>query len=518
MSEEKVVGQIVGGTFGELLIRKKRDERIQLGEILVVEDKGEKHFLQVYDIRYCSQLSQQNLEMISGLQLEESNKVEILDEHIRNYTLAIAKSILYISQNKITLPKSLPSFLKKVRRLRKEDVGFLTRPEKSLYMGTLRSGDNSINVPFFLDGEKVMSHHILLAATTGRGKSNLTSVLLWDLVGKGYAGCLVLDPHDEYFKSSKEKVGLENHPNKDYVVYYSKSPQRGGNTLSINLNELKPKHFSGVINLSGPQKEALYYFYSKYKQDWIRALFENKETPNGFQESSISVLRRKVSGLLEIWEDEGGLKEESIFQRQGGETTISSICSSLEEGKTVIIDTSLLSSSQEIFVGSIIAANILERYSSYKRKNSLREKPVISIILEEAPRVIGKEALESGPNVFSKIAREGRKFKVGLYAITQLPSLIPTSILANMNTKIIMGIEMKSERQSLIESCPQDLSEEGKNIASLDKGEAIISSTFSRFALPVSIPLINDYVKERKNNTEDAEEENRNTKKAIIGM
>ena len=63
---------------------------------------------------------------------------------------------------------------------------------------------------------------------------------------------------------------------------------------------------------------------------------------------------------------------------------------------------------------------------------------VISIILEEAPRVLGKEVLEKGPNIFSTIAREGRKFRVGLIAITQLPSLIPREILANMNTKIIL--------------------------------------------------------------------------------
>jgi len=44
--------------------------------------------------------------------------------------------------------------------------------------------------------------------------------------------------------------------------------------------------------------------------------------------------------------------------------------------------------------------------------------------------------LESIDNVFGKIAREGRKFQIGLIAITQLPSIIEREILANMNTKI----------------------------------------------------------------------------------
>ena len=122
-------------------------------------------------------------------------------------------------------------------------------------------------------------------------------------------------------------------------------------------------------------------------------------------------------------------------------------------------------------------------------------KPVISIVLEEAPRVLGKEVLEKGQNIFGTIAREGRKFKVGLFAITQLPSLIPREILANMNTKIILGVEMAAERQAIIESAAQDLSTDGRNIASLDKGEALVTSNFARFATPIKIPLFKEYAK-----------------------
>ena len=128
----------------------------------------------------------------------------------------------------------------------------------------------------------------------------------------------------------------------------------------------------------------------------------------------------------------------------------------------------------------------------------MKDKPVISVVLEEAPRVLGKEALEKGPNIFSTIAREGRKFKVGLFAITQLPSLIPRQILANMNTKIILGIEMGPERDAIIQSSAQDLSDDDRNIASLDKGEAIITSNFARFATPVKIPLFEEFVKKDK--------------------
>jgi len=108
--------------------------------------------------------------------------------------------------------------------------------------------------------------------------------------------------------------------------------------------------------------------------------------------------------------------------------------------------------------------------------------------------------LEKGPNIFSTIAREGRKFKIGLIAITQLPSLIPRTILANMNTKIILGVEMAPERLSIIESAAQDLSEDNRNIASLDKGEAIVTSNFARFATPIKIPFFSEFIKKDFNN------------------
>ena len=74
---------------------------------------------------------------------------------------------------------------------------------------------------------------------------------------------------------------------------------------------------------------------------------------------------------------------------------------------------------------------------------------------------------------------------------------LPISILANMNTKIILGNEMKQEREAIIASASQDLSEDDKNIASLDKGEAIITSIFVPFAMPIKIPLFEDIVKEK---------------------
>jgi len=338
----------------------------------------------------------------------------------------------------------------------------------------------------------VFSHHILIPAQTGKGKSNLCSVLLWSQVDKDYCGILVLDPHDEYY--GRNKLGLKDHPKSEKVIYYTKNPPAGARTLKINLNILRPSHLNGVLNLSQPQKDALNLYYKNYGSRWIESVLMEKPLNVNFHEGTLAVIKRKLMSLLDL-DFSDKLYCKGVFDINAGETTVADICAQLETGNTVIIDTSNFSGAVEILVGSIIVSEVFNRYKHYKITGELKDKPVVSVVLEEAPRVLGKEVLEAGPNIFSTIAREGRKFKVGLTAITQLPSLIPRQILANMNTKIILGIEMAPERQAIIESASQDLSTDNRNIASLDKGEAIITSNFARFATPVKIPLFAEFVK-----------------------
>ena len=482
-------GQIISGEFGKILVREKSDQKLELGELVVADTKDGKILLQVFDLMFGSQISQQNLELISGMSLEENTNMEFLDKNLRNYNLALLKSLITIKESSAKICKSLPNFFSPVREVTEDDLKFLTKPKNPLFIGNLRSGSKLLDLKIYLDGVKAFSHHILIPATTGKGKSNLMSCMLWDSIDKDYCGILVLDPHDEYYER------LKNHPLKNNLVYYTpKNAPPGTKTLKINLELIRPGHFNGVVEWSQAQREALSAFYSKYGNKWIESIILNKPV-DGFGESTIAVLRRRILRLLDLDFVNNQLFCNGVFQLNAGESTITDICTELQETKTVIIDSSGFSGAVEILIGSLITTEVFNKYKSYKTKVSLKDKPVISVVLEEAPRVLGKEVLEKGPNIFSTIAREGRKFKVGLTAITQLPSLIPRQILANMNTKIILGVEMKPERQAIIESASQDLSEDDRNIASLDIGEAIITSNFARFATPIKIPLFEEFAK-----------------------
>ena len=284
---------------------------------------------------------------------------------------------------------------------------------------------------------------------------------------------LVLDPHNEYFNY------LRNHPKNNRLIYYSPS-NAGAVTLRINLGQLLPKHFDGAFYWSDAQRQCLNAYFHSYKDAWVEAVLKERELKQQYHEGTLAVVKRTLMQLLRLdVDDNKNIICNGIFDAVSGKTTIADITLALEKGNTVIIDTSSFQGSVEVLIGSMLASSILDL------KKNTGGSPVISIVIEEAPRVLGKEVLEKGANVFSTIAREGRKFNVGLVAITQLPSLIPREVLANINTKVIFGTELRAERQAIIESASQDLSSDDRLIASLDKGEAIVTSNFLSFAMPI---------------------------------
>ncbi len=477
-------GLIIGGEFGNILVRQKSAEQLELGELLIADTNNGQILLQAFDLLYGSQLTPQHLELISGLKLEEDDKLELMDAKLRTYVLARLKNLAFITKKTSRSAKTLPTFFTKVREIAAEDVSFLTTPPNPLFLGKLRSGSKVLDVPVSINGRDALSHHVLIAGTTGRGKSVLMTNMLWDTLGKGYSSMLVLDPHDEYHER------LQRHPDaREQLLYYTPhNPPPGARTLKINVGQLTPRQFDGAVTWSDAQKQALAAYYNAFKDSWVEAVLREHDIPNQkFHEGTLAVVKRTLMNLLSLDIDEENIICRGIFDTGAGQTTIPDIVNALQQGKTVIIDTSSFHGNVEILMGSMIAHMVLERHKTYSLQE-MKSRPVVSIVLEEAPRVLGKDVLERGPNVFSTIAREGRKFNVGLLAITQLPSLIPREVLANINTKIILGIELKPERQAIIESAAQDLSSDDRMIASLDKGEAIVTSNFLSFAMPIRVP------------------------------
>ena len=510
-----VAGQVVGGGIGKILVRQQSDSSLEIGDLLVSEEDGSILILQVFGLQYGSQIDGRMQEMISGVDLEERPaEPGFYEPEFVNYVMAQVKALARIySDMSVRLPKSLPTFFNKLRTVSTEDLRFLQKGGKNrIFVGYIRSGSKVIkDAEVWLDALDIFSHHVLIPATTGRGKSNLVKTILYHLLDSRGVGALVLDAHDEYYGLGGSS-GLREHPNsRDNLVYYTPTdPPPGALHLTISLGGIRPDHFEGIVNFSEAQTRTMRKYYSRYRSEWIpEIMLTDIASPEDAESryeadtkaATIAVLQQKLRQALDLEVDRYEntvTSKHSVFDSTRGEGTVEQIVGHVEAGKVVVLDTSKLSDESELIIGSMVASRILHHYREAKNRGTLSGKPVATIVIEEAPRVIGEDVLQSNTtNIYSTIAREGRKFKVGLTAITQLSSVIPKTILANMNTKIILGNEMKLERMALIESASQDLSEDDRNIASLDRGEAIITSIFVPFALPVQVPLFEDIISDR---------------------
>ena len=63
-----VIGQVIGGGLGQILVRQKAGATLEVGDILVLEEKeaGDNLVLSVFDLRYASQIDDKMHEMISA--------------------------------------------------------------------------------------------------------------------------------------------------------------------------------------------------------------------------------------------------------------------------------------------------------------------------------------------------------------------------------------------------------------------------------------------------------------------
>ena len=113
------------------------------------------------------------------------------------------------------------------------------------------------------------------------------------------------------------------------------------------------------------------------------------------------------------------------------------------------------------------------------------------LYFEEAHNIFPREK-GSVRDIYSKIAKEGAKFKIGIVYSTQSPSTVSGELLAQTENFFIGHISSRDEVNSLIkiESHFENHSEEISAIKT--KGYMRIYTASHRYVVPVQIKLFNE--------------------------
>jgi DNA helicase HerA-like ATPase len=103
-----------------------------------------------------------------------------------------------------------------------------------------------------------------------------------------------------------------------------------------------------------------------------------------------------------------------------------------------------------------------------------RPSPVL-VVLEEAHRYLGESASELTRESANRIAREGRKYGIGLLLVTQRPTELPKTALAQLGTIIALRLTNSEDQGAIRTALPDAVAGLAAVLPSLRTHEAIVS-------------------------------------------
>lgn len=347
------------------------------------------------------------------------------------------------------------------------------------------------DIPVYIDISQVVLRHLAILAITGAGKSNTVSVLL-DKIAQLNGTVAVFDFHGEYVNSKFERDG-KNVVNVIKPVFDpTKLPERD----FANLIGIKPNATVQYRYFKRALKELLCSYSDSKGEDWRGWV----NTVEFFSE---------LIKILELWAEDpqdspfkGKLREDSLYEVVNKiEDTMQDIghilrigapdlVAKIEDGKINVFDFSEIDEN----IADAIASNIL-KHSLEERKKAVRSGAITSsklknpvlFVVEEAHILAGVNKNTESKYYMTKIAREGRKFGIGLCIVTQRPKGLDKEILSQMNNMIILKL-VEPEDQKHVQSASESLSKELMSyLPALNPGEAIIIGNMTKIPLLIKI-------------------------------
>lgn len=151
-----------------------------------------------------------------------------------------------------------------------------------------------------------------------------------------------------------------------------------------------------------------------------------------------------------------------------------------ENGPVAVVDLSLVPSEVIHIVVSVLARMIFEALQRYRRQNQT-ELPT-TLILEEAHTFVHRDLRgEAAPpagrecaRVFERIAREGRKFGLGLVLASQRPSEVSQTMLSQCNTFLLHRLVNDRDQELVKKLVPDALGPLLRELPSLPTRRAIL--------------------------------------------
>lgn len=178
-------------------------------------------------------------------------------------------------------------------------------------------------------------------------------------------------------------------------------------------------------------------------------------------------------------------------------------------GSIGIIDLSLIPSEVIHIVMSVLARLIFEALQRYRRCHPDGNTLPTVLVLEEAHTFIRRGFDDDGPaetparlcrETFERIAREGRKFGLGLVLSSQRPSELSPTVLAQCNTFLLHRIVNDADQKLVSSLVPDNVAALLRELPSLPSRQAILMG----WATPIPVLVdVNELLHEHRPHSAD---------------
>lgn len=371
--------------------------------------------------------------------------------------------------------------------------------------------------PILFRIDKLRNKRTMVFAQSGFGKTNLVKVLLYHMTSNTSYGKLIFDLNGEYFLRGTNTYGLgdikEDAIRNNLVVYTDKNLPDiyqkqnrfifGGKVL---LNTHKHLTVGDILSFGAGFSEVMKSFLlyldeegvsnfianiddyvnnpSNLYRDFSDFFGEQKTDTKGKQKEDVSArktimaIRKRIRHLI----DEGkGLHSYSS-------KLLEDVFTYLKQGKTVVIDLSLKDNMDASIISTMLVRKLFDNNKEMFTSDQPEEVIKTVIFVEEAQNVLSQEFVRSNANPFVRVAKEGRKFGLGLVAVTQRPSAISDEIRTQAENFFALHMGNSDDIKALIKS---NINYDGV-IADFIQRETIAGNLYmvssdQAFALPVRV-------------------------------
>lgn len=400
----------------------------------------------------------------------------------------------------------------------------LNIPTEGLFLGHIAIGGEKIltdsfppTVPYYLrndyeSGDPLPFRHTIVCGGTGTGKTFLTKDIFRQFIGEDVRynvrdeketcqiqPCLViLDPQDEYSQLNESNSTLSS----DIIDGLdSEKIKHGGveNTQTFTA-KINGENYLGCS--SAPITEFTIPFEMVKGNPWLiygAEMNENqimgldKLLDDYFNEDKEPTYKKFIATIRDS-EKKAHYTQNDIIH----EATYESISRKVDNPQfkrvfdqgavsiTSIIDKIFVPGQVSVFPSGHVASNrirdliilammtmIVDNKLSTSGTKEIKNVPII-LGLDEAHRYLSKTSTTQAKIIvrkFADAARQGRKESLGLFLITQDPQDIDSTIMKQINTKIILNLNNENAINSLM--IPREFE---KRIPYLKKGQVIVHS------------------------------------------